>query len=182
MRQNKGRRRVKNLPSATGSIMSSNSQNLSKYSMKSKHHSSLDQADKKPIVILEADDKGDMGGTKKSKKKSTTKESNELLENEEQKVDELMLATDPSQEPRAASEGIKPNITIPKLHVMAAAGGKAAENFFLHDEPLPYQNDNLEALRRKDKHQKKRKPLKPSRNAVSKKICKTTTCSEIHVP
>lgn len=51
-----------------------------------------------------------------------------------------MLATDPSQEPRVASEGVKtqPNVTIPKLHVIAAAGGKAAENFFLHDEPLPY--------------------------------------------
>ena len=143
-RQKKGRRRAKNLPSGTASIisMSSNSQNLSKYSMKSKHHSSLDQADKKPIVILEADDKvgEDVDEYKKSKKKSTTKESNELLDNEEQKVDELMLATDPSQEPRAASEGVKtqPNVTIPKLHVMAAAGGKAAENFFLHDEPLPY--------------------------------------------
>ena len=44
--------------------------------MKSKHHSSLDQADKKPIVMLEADDKvgEDVGEYKKSKKKFTTKE------------------------------------------------------------------------------------------------------------
>ena len=43
---------------------------------------------------------------------------------------------------------MRAQVSVPKLHVLAAAGGKVD----LHDEPLPYQVENFEAMRRKDKH------------------------------